>query len=669
MAWNYPHVDIDVRTVKAATTVSTQPSPLHSMVTFLFTEKGPELKPVGGDGGTLPLIFGSGTFDNTKPYYNHQTMLAMRAMNANRVFVIRVVDDAAKAASLVLELTLTKGPITQYQRDANGAYILDPTTNLPQPVTQTGGTAVTEDGFTAKWDVRELAEGEEYDALTPKVTGSADNPTSYTYPIIAIQAKYRSAAGNRYGFRFWKPTSEDATTEARINARLYRFQPVELADDVSGNISLIADSTTATYNDVTLNQRNVDPNTAQNVSLPGILANNYPKYGTQGALDFDTNVYSENVEAIGALLNKVAPSEFPSSLSPYLINIVSATDMSGNPYAHLLMDASTVSLLNSSNALFMLGGSDGDTSVENYESLVAAYVSGQDNVEFQNQFRYPFTHFYDSGFSLNNKFALLNMLALRKGMYLQMTTFDASAKKPNTQAQDQSTLAALNARMTTYTESSKFGTPTMRGSIDLQAGKLAVSTGYTDGWVSPVVDVLSKNILYYSDTYVKGTPKGRPNNEVTLFSEISWDSATPQLKEANWEGGGNTISYADENTLFYPDRRTVYTDDTALLSSETFATYVCFVEKIGRAAWTNYVGREEPIEELKDDIARDIDKEIARVFGSRLQSKTTVKLTELDTVNGFSCTVVIQLIGYMPNRIWTIEIPVSRDIDVVTASS
>ena len=222
MAATYPHINIGVRNNNTTATVTTAAVPLHLPVFFLLTEKGPENIPVGGDGGTLPAVFGSGTFDNTKSFFNHSTMGCMRAMGTNQVFVVRVVDDAATTSNLVLQCTLTAGSIPQYQRDATGALILNAAGSPQAKTDPTTGAPISEPGYTATWSTRALATGETYDGLTKTVTGSADAPTSITFPIMGLYAKSRGSANDRQGFRFWASTSVDPAVESRVSSALYR---------------------------------------------------------------------------------------------------------------------------------------------------------------------------------------------------------------------------------------------------------------------------------------------------------------------------------------------------------------------------------------------------------------------------------------------------------------
>lgn len=667
--YTFPHINIDVKKEDTSNTVAVTDKPLHMPVVFLFAEKGPEAYPTVGDSTTITNLFGSNTFNNASNYYNHQSMVAQMALGYGKIGVIRMVPNDAAYASLLLECTLTKTSMPQYQRAGDGSLLLGADGN-PQPKVDGSGKAIVEDGYVASWTTRALTADEEYDSVSSTTTGAADAITSYTFPVLGFYAKYRTSSTNRMGVRLWYTSSVDTTAMSRIDSWLYRFQPVQLATSTSTNVSVISDIFTQNYNDVSLmasSNASVDPNTADDMSLAGVLSNNFNSLGNN-SLDFDTFVYSDNVKQIGTLIKTLAPTEF-STVDPFMINIIGGVDESGHTYNHFQVDDASGELLNSTNVMYLTGGADGDLSLSNFESLVIDYVTGEDNTPFLDQFRYGFTHFYDSGFSLTNKYSLLNMLDLRDGLYMQMTTFSASSTTPNTQAQDQSSGAALLAQARSHVESTTYGTSMFRVSIDAQAGKLAESTGYTSGWVSPVFHVLTLNSTYYSGTRVTGSPKGRPNNVVTVFSDVSWTDATIAQKQLNWDTGLNVMTYADEDVIFYADRRTVFPDDTSILSSETFGHYTVFTKKIVRNIWTFYVGREEAVSVLKDNISNDVDTAIFKAFGTYMSSSTTVTQTALDIKNGFSYTVTVALTGNMPNRVWNVIIPVSKSTDTSTTTS
>lgn len=664
LTYTYPHVNIDVLDNSKGSQSTAQSSALHIPFFFTYAEKGPVGIPVECDMASGSQTFGSLTFDQTKSYWTHQSLFATTAMGYQKVYLIRVADPTATAASMVLLCTVTPTQITQYQVDVLGNRTLDSSGN-PIPKTDANGTIITQPGYTLGYSVRSLNVGETFDSVEITITGTTQNPTSKTYPILGVVATSVGSAVNRQGFSFYASPAVSQTSESNVLSALYRFAPITLAADASGVTSSVIDVFTSNYNDVSLKSSAVDPTTGQDLSLNGILSNNYTQTDGTQLLDYQIHVYSSNVSTIGADILAASPELSEYMTDPFQVNILSALDANGNPYQHAQVTTASANVVSPQVVLYNQGGTDGPMNTAAFESLVVAFVQGTNTVEFQDNLRYPFSHFYDSGFALTSKYALMNMFDLRDDVKIDFSTQDMSLAI-NTQAQDQSSGAAILARVRTYPESTLYGTPTTRAEIHQQCGQLSVVNPYIP-WVPTTLDRLIKRCSYYSGDHVTGSPKGRPNSEVTIFRKLSWSASTPTQKELNWETALNTISYADRSTLFRADIRSVYPDATSLLSDGVFSDFIVFVKHIAREKWTIYTGREDPITSLFSLIANDIDTELNYVFGSAITCKTTVYQTDADKQAGYSCTINISMQGTMPNRIWNVLVPVSRA--AVTSSS
>lgn len=642
--------------------------PLHLPLFFIVAEKGPVGVPTLCDEATAYAVFGENTFDPTKKFFNHQQVFAKYAMGYQQVYLVRLADSTVTTAGVVLEATLSKTDVTQYQKDTLGNRVVDATTKLPVPRMQADGTTpLTEPGYSILFSTRALAAGESYDGIKSTTTGSGDTLAT-TYPILAASATTAGTAGLRSGFKFYFDTSVSTTAEEAVSSILYRFVPMSLAYNSSGNTTVIVDEYGNQYNDVSLKDAAVNPSTAQDVSLNSIAFENFPESG-EGSLDFNIHVYSSNVEAIVSTVASLETAISPSA-DPFLVNILEATDINNLPYDHFVVDAASAGVINSDITIFLEGGSDGDVSLSGFETLIQSYLTGDNTIEFQDYYRYPFSHVYDSGFSLPTKYALMNIYSLRDDVNITWWTQDllANPKTANTAAEDQSAGSAILSRVRTYPESTDFGTGVIRGEIYQQAAWLATTSGYTNGIVATSLDRLIKRCTYYSGTYIKGTPKGRPNNVVTLFRKISWTAAGDTQKQLNWDSALNTISYADINTPFYPDIISVHPDTTSLLSDGVFVDYIIFLKHIARNKWTYYVGRNDSITKLADTISKDIDNTVATVFKGLITTTTSVTQTESDLAAGDTATITIAVQGNMPNRIWNVILPVSR-ASVVSASS
>ena len=138
---------------------------------------------------------------------------------------------------------------------------------------------------------------------------------------------------------------------------------------------------------------------------------------------------------------------------------------------------------------------------------------------------------------------------------------------------------ALLANARTYVESTKYGTPACRVSIDVQSGQLAAPSGFQTGWVSPVLHVLQLNASHFSGTNMNGITAPRPYNEVNIYDKISWYNLTSTAEQLMWNTCLNVMTYCDMNTLYYNSRITIYNNNTSLLSGELFEHIVCFTKK------------------------------------------------------------------------------------------
>ena len=422
--YTYPHCTINVKDDSIVTSTNTYtPEPLHIALCVIFAEQGPAFEPVIADGTTLQDTFGTGTFNTTSPYFNHASVVAKTAMQYGLTCIVRLVPEDAATSSLVLECTLTQGPITQYQRNADGSLVINSQGN-PVAQTDASGNPVTVTGYTATWSTRQLKSTETYNSVQSTSVTTTTGNSVYTFPVLGFTASSAGAYGNRRGFRLWYTNSVNQNIVQSIDSQLYRFQPIMLPAGVGGNVNIIQDIYTNNYQDFSFMQAGgpaIDPNTMQDMSLTSLL-NNYQASGPNSLGD-EIYVYSENVEQIGNLIIQSAPSEF-SGMNPYMINIIGGVDQNGNPYSNFVVDSSTDDLLNSMNSIWLQGGSDGNTSVSNFDSMVSSYFTGDQITPLFDPYKNPITHFYDSGFSMTTKESILTFLGNRDDVYLQMTTFE-----------------------------------------------------------------------------------------------------------------------------------------------------------------------------------------------------------------------------------------------------
>ena len=627
--------------------------PLHLPLFCVFAETGPVGTPVLGGTNTLEALFGSGFLNERSPYFKHPNVFLKRALAYQQVYMVRLADPVAVAASFVLLCTVTAGQLTQYQRTPSGAVILD-SHGSPTPKLQLDGvTVVTELGITLTYSMRALAPGETLSSVATVTTGSGAT-LAVTYPIIALST-YVGVPGNNLGFRLFYNPSFDSSAVSNINAMTYSFQPVALngITNIEQSIYDIYSNQTQTFS---FKPGAYDASTGMYYNLQDVVRNNFT--GLPG-LPYQFYVYNDNVGTIGDSV--LAVSAELAGTDPYLINIMSGVDQNAHTYEHMVVSPGSVSILNANVVQYLTGGTDGSISNSTLEAQTIELVNGETNPLIADAFRFPFTHIYDSGYTLTTKQALLDIFALRDDVGLTLSTQDVSLPA-NTAAQDQSTGSALRTAALLHPESTDLGTQCVRVEIYQQCGTLADTQIYNT-IVPATLDRMIKRCIYNGTDHVTGEPKGRPNSEVSLFNlgSINWTPTTPQQMQLSWSTGLNYIQYCDVSTVFYPDLLSIYPIDSSLLSSAVLADYVAiYLKHIIRRQWTIIVGRDDPPKSLFKIIADAIDANAAYVFNGNIATQTVVTQTAVDTALGYQMTVTTTVLGNPTNRVWQVIVPITR---------
>lgn len=655
MARNYtfPHMKFNLIDESAETAISITEEPMHLPLFVCFAEKGQVNKPIIGSTAEIMSMFGSNTFSERSDYYNHQTLFAGRAAGNQKICFARIVPTDATTGNNVLQATVEEVSVIQYQRDSLGGYIYDADGN-PIPQTQSDGvTVVTEPGVSITWSTRALAENESYNKLLPVTTG-VNGVQKTAYPIFATSATSPGKYINRTGYRFYYSDDIDTTIVDNTGSLLYRFEPIE-KDSTTDLATSIRNKYSQTYVDVSLAASAYDSTTATYYNMDEYISNNY----SSDALPFEFYVYSSNVEAIGNLVLEKSPEL--TDVNAFQVNIMKAVDYTtGYPYKHLVVNGSDT-VVNENVVLYHSGGSDGSIDNTNYETMVAAYLAGDLYPEINDYARWPITHFYDTGFSLAIKEKFLDMWTNRPDVKIDFCTQD-SALDPNIAAEDISTASYLRGLVLVHPENTVYGTPAVRASITMQCGRLNDTQTYTN-YVPFLLDRMIKRCIYDGKPYISGSPKGRPESEVTLFDldTVNWTPYTNDMKQNAWDVAGNVAVYCSNSAIFYPDIRSVYPLDSSLLSSDVFVDYMIYLQKLAYEAWTMFAGIEEPLTRIQDRVSRYIDKRTNYVFGNRIRTSTTVYQTDSDTAAGSNNTVQIAVYGSNPNRIWNVLVPVRRE--------
>lgn len=627
---------------------------------FVLAERGEPGAIYFGGAKELTKLLGSETFNESSPYYTPSTRFIATAMAGQGVELMRLVDPDATTAKLGLFLEVVNAAVTQYAVDSNGIRTVDVNGDFI-PLLDENDVLITEPGISIKWAVRALTGQETYDTLTVLTTTSGQTVTT-KYPIFGLEVNSPGLYGDRQGFSLYSSKDALADVANDVKSIIYRFQPFELPTAVSTTASVIPDIFGSAAADVSFKDVAVYSKTSTNYAFKYALGSNYVDTTTgDSLLPYKIKLYGANIALVGAAL-KALSSELDVDLDPYMIDLISGTDLEGVHYAHLHIDPTSSTVVNSSVVNYASGGTDGDVSFAALQVLIRDWLSGTDHGEFPNLHQHPMTHFPDPGFSMDTKLLLFNMLDMRDNLKLDISTQDVSLPL-NTKAQDMSAGQTLAFRAQMYPESIIAGVGCTRVGIYAHAGELVVGSPYS-GIVPFTYNRLVQRRDLDGGTYIKGSSGGLPNSQVTLFRKPNWIADEESVRSLAWASGINVVMHASRTVVFYPSLRTVYPNDTSLLSDDEISDRILYMFKIARANWAKYAGVRAPAKKLFSRIEADIDNDCATAFNKDdIRVKSTVFQTAYDANLGYATSVNLSLTGSFPLRQMNFNVIVGRSTD------
>ncbi len=660
--YSFPHYEINVKDESMRTPLIVEQLALHRPIFLSFAERGPIGVPVYGSYEELVKRFGEGTFDMFSNYYRHPSLFAERSLRNNKVFFVRLASDTSKAASLLLQCSIYKKPIIQYQKDSEGYRITDVDDN-PIPIDDGVGGSLKEVGTVIKWSVRELDLLNENPKALIQQTSSIPDPdggpniTVTTYPIAAFSATSSGAWGNVTGFKFyWNEDSDSGVAEA-MQSIIYTFgmTSVPWGEDTP---AVVRTKYLDTSTEFTFAEGTTDKTTMRRYNLTEVIPNEY----SADNIIFDMHLYPANVKTIGAsCLADENVANFPELTSEFMVNLFSGKTMLQQPYDHIVIDtdADDSVIFNKNVINYMTGGNDGDTTDEDLEELTRIWLTGNVFPDINDKPRYPITHLYDSGYDATTKESLIDFLGLRDDVKIILST-QSVYNEPNTKAEDQSMGSFLRARALLHIESFIYGTMACRVTILQQCGYLSENVPYVK-LVPATLDCMIKKGIWQGAIYMKGKPKGLPNSAVTVLKNMNWFPVTDDFKQLSWDNALNYMQYYDMTSVHYPDVISVYPYLTSLLSDDIFTDMLVYIKHIVRFQWAKFAGVDDPIQQLIANIKDSVSRDIYAKLGNFVRAEVNPYQTDLDVELGYALTVEIPVYGTVPNRVWNVIVPVRRE--------
>lgn len=647
--------------------------PTHLPHFYLYAEEGPT-EPTYIGSAAISTIYGNKTMDPRYKYYNHQSVFVNTTLGeGNGCFIQRLLPtDIGPKARILLSADVLPTKIQQYQRDVTGKFVLD-NAGAKIPLTGPGATI---DGFKIKWVVNSWTAGatvEDFGAVSTR-TGSMVNDLSEQstlYPIMELEANFQGAYGNNLALRLVAPTSVSSDplntdAAAAIKSFIYRMYLLR-RDSVEVNPNVIRTISGDMSTDFSLRPDAIDLRRGYDYSFEGRGVAEYedlsapgqstPIYGPFGR----QYLYRGNLQAI---LEDLWESEGPHGLLPimdladdpdylYALNPFTAVNYDNVPYYTVELEsvANGNQRFSDNSQVYGAGASDGTMNNDAFDALVRNELENYGNTEWPllDWAKFPMSAYYDSGFSLDTKFAFAIPMSKRKDVAVIISTHTVG--EPQLSASEESSMAmTLNNHFRNYPESTIYGTPVVRAIICGNSGKMI--NGASRDYMPLSVELCRKFSAYMG----AGTGIWRStaafdekgNNRLDMFDprtvNARWRPEVTRYRD--WDNGLVWVENFDRKSLFFPAVQTVYNDDTSILNAAVNMWIAVDLEKVALNSWRNLTGNSR----LSDaQFLERSDEEIVEATRGKYDGRVVVRprtfYTASDKRRGYSWSCEIDMFG------------------------
>lgn len=648
------------------------PLPQHLPKFLIYAAKGPTLTDKYPEqllvGNERNLMYGDATFTEGSDYYNHQTKFSNCANSAgNASMLVRVMGKGyGPKANICLYLDVLETTNDLYVRNDDGTLQPDVTGDPKLTGDTVAGYRValvvsSNDDIEAEgaFGAKVISDGSQLDPAT--------NTQSKRYPILELQNSWYGKAGNLAGFRLWGQNTDNTgvlPTKMINSARAFPFNfGVVLKDESTGRVNFAKTIMGDSYLTVTLKPSVVDPLTKKKIGFLDRVLSEYqnltdPKYpltyGELGAV----KLYQENIDTLCAMFHSAEVEagleswhDFTEESSEkYMFNFITGETTESIPYKSFVFSDSTDSVRLSKNTnVFLAGGSDGEMNNENFAEEVASYMSryGDPDDELMDLAYHVESHFYDSGFPLETKYKLLKFIAERKDTFVHLST-SVDGERRLTSSEEYSIAQSLLSTASLYPESSMFNTGVYRVMITQGLAKVRNSTDANDTCCT--YSVLDKSANYMGSStgafISSNNPEGYPNSVIESMYDFStvWVSST--MRARFWDVGLNWIGRMDRGQFYMPAMKTVYSEDTSVVTGYIMACILLTVNKVLAKAQRRFSGISgKTPAEFSKIVNNFMTSELLNIFDGRVLIIPRAQFTSMDEIRNYSWTVPVDVGG------------------------
>lgn len=656
-----------------------QSLPSHLPLIHLYAAYGPDTNQLVG-GSAAQVMYGTETFNLRGAYANHATLHASKTLSAQQAVLKRVIPaDAGPKATIRLYADILETSVPVMERNDDGSVKVDEDGNPVPSGTTTPGIFIKYVAGSAQ-----IVDGESDFGQATQTNGDQTDVgaglQSVRYPIADLRVPHFGSPGNNVGLRVWAPTNTgiapmDARTLTEEKFYPFNFACLRRKDELS-TAKLVETTNGAQSVTASLKPGAVFRATDEEMYVGDTFidayqtlnhATNPPSWGPFGELF----LYQDNIDTI---LEKMYLAEAPHAnefsdfatavdadtveANKYLINMISAVSSQNVPYTGVqFVTTGEFVHLSSTSVIYAKGASDGTMNNAAFAALVSSSMEDYNNLNSPvlDSASHPENVIYDSGFPLQTKFDLLNFIAIRKDTMVGLACHDADGVKL-TPSQETSIAVALATRARLHPESTYFGTQTCRVFL------LGRSAKFLNSQYKEHVPVLLSQAYKYSE--YMGADDGRwkpgyspevsPRNIVSDMSDFNATFTPSSTRQNDWSVGLNWLQSYDTRRVFIPAMKTVYQDDTSVLTSVLTAFACSRLQRIGEAIWRDYTGRSDLTKQQRRQlIEQEVIDRTQGLFDGRFQIRGEVVYTKADEARGYSWHLNIHIYA---NNMETVQV-------------
>lgn len=653
-----------------------QTTPQHLAVIPIWAQSGPTTTTLVSTSSILTDLYGTQTMATRGKYFNTATLFARTMLaQGNSIMVKRLIpSDTKPAARVILGIDIVKDQV--------------PDSTDPKSV-DTDITTSRVEGVRARLV---LIEDNTNDVGAQKpIAGSiiaTDGTQSKIYPLLELPTSFMGAQGNLIGFRLWAPTQYDSPAAnldvaEKFKTRMFRIQFMQRVTE-KASPTIVYTLSDASHADFTLTEGVYDETTNVEYYGPETLIAKYQDDGERTGTApvyspfSELYLYQDNLKTVQTMIQEAVVALTPSMASelsaPDAVNLFTGTDLSGTEYRGYFLEGPIKGglRLGKDNIVYAVGGADGTMTNDEYEKQVMAWHTtfGKEEV-YTSLAKFPFTHIYDTGLSMDAKISMMTLLSKRDDIFLNFTTWIASDKRGITVDEELSRALVLSARVTAYPESVIHNTKTTRAVIVTQSGYL-VSSDY-----SKRVPVL----LNYASKYAKmaGASSGKMsmtaqmddenNNKVDLIYNLNVQEFDDTMAKQLWSAGVTYVRAADMRTYYFPAYHSVYDSDTSVLTSPITGGIACDCVRVGHMAHQSVSGNAGL---SSDQLIQKCNERLVSLFkdryGDRVVIVPSTYLTEEDQNNGYSWSTDIAVYANNSPNVMNLNVITRRRSSLTSGS-